>query len=58
MENEYKDTTKELPEDKVIFAPFDEIKVIKNVIDKLETALRELKKVSDGMKPLNPLKGT
>jgi len=44
------DTTRGQYEDKVIFAPLEDIKIITSVIDKLETTRRELKKVAEGMR--------
>jgi len=47
--NEMK-TAKELPEDKVIYAPLEYINIIKNVIENLETTHRELIKVAERMR--------
>ena len=44
------DTTRGQNEDKVIFAPLDDIKIITSVIDKLEITRLELKKVAEGMR--------
>jgi len=52
MEADKADTMKEQPEDVVFFAPSDDIKTIHNVISNLETTQRELKKVVEGMKPV------
>jgi len=52
MEADKADTMKEQPEDAVFFAPSDDIKTIHNVISNLETTQRELKKVVEGMKPV------
>jgi len=49
--NEIK-TVKEQPEDKVIFAPLDDINIIKGVIENLETTHRELIKVAERMRPV------
>ena len=43
-------TGKEPLEDKVIFAPLEEIKSIELVIDNMEITYRELQKVMEGMK--------
>ena len=40
------------PEDKVIYAPIEEIQNIHNVLDKLEKTRHELKKVAEGMKSI------
>jgi len=40
------------PEDKVIFAPIEEIQSIHSVIDKLEITRKELQKVVEGIKPI------
>ena len=42
----------EQSENNVIFAPLEEIRNIESVIDKLETARRELQKMMEGMKPV------
>jgi len=49
-------TAKEQPDDKVIFAPLEDINIIKNVIENLETTHRELIKVAQGMKPVGNYK--
>jgi len=40
------------PDDVVIYAPFEEIQNIHNVIEKLETTRKELLKVAEGMRPV------
>jgi len=40
-------------DDRVIFAPVDEIKNIEQVIESLETVSRELLTVAQGMKPVS-----
>jgi len=52
MEADKADTMGAHPEDVVFFAPSDDIKTINNVISKLETTQRELKKVAEGMKSI------
>ena len=53
METDKKNTGQARPEDRVIFAPIEEIQNIHNVIDKLETTRKEFQKVADGMKPID-----
>jgi len=52
MDKDDRDIAKEQPDDKVIFAPLEDIRTIKNVIDNLETTRLELQKVAEGMKPI------
>jgi len=49
-------TAKEQPDDKVIFAPLEDINIIKSVIENLETTHQELIKVAQGMKPVGNYK--
>ena len=53
METDEKNIGQAKPEDKVIFAPMEEIQNIHSVIDKLETTRKELQKVAEGMKPID-----
>jgi len=50
MEANKTDTMGEQPEDKVFFAPLEDINIINNVIRNLEITQRELQKVMEGMK--------
>lgn len=50
MEIDDTDNRKKQPDNMAVFAPVEEIKNIELVIDNLETALRELNKVAEGMK--------
>ena len=52
MERSEKDIRHELPEDKVFFAPLDEIRNIEQIIFNLERTRKELQKVAEGMKPI------
>jgi len=46
------DTMGALPEDVIFFAPLEDINIINNVIRNLEITQRELRKVIEGMKPV------
>ena len=53
IEENKKNNKNEDAEDRVIFAPVDEIKTIEQVIENLETVSRELLTVAQGMKPVS-----
>jgi len=46
------ETANEQPEDKVIFAPLEDIDIIRKVIVNLEMTRSELRAVAEGMKPI------
>ena len=52
MEINKKDNQQEQSNNKVIYAPVDEIRNIEQVLDNLETVHRELLKVAEGMKAI------
>ncbi len=43
----------ELPEDKLIYAPLEEIRRLEKVLSTLESIQRELLKVAEGLKPIS-----
>jgi len=52
MDKNEMDKRMEPPENKIIYAPFEEIRNIEQVIYDLEMTRRELQRMAEGMKPI------